>query len=93
MKELTIKRLLNTGNYENVEFTATFERHESIVRGHTLKETEDMLIERAFDEFAKIIKRVGAIDTIPWIKPELSKDLADKIDEVLEENERCVISV
>ena len=86
MKELEITRTINTGNYENVKFTATFERHESIVRGHTLKETEDMLIKRAFEEFDLIIKRAGLNDMIQWVKPEVPTDLADKIDAALEEN-------
>ncbi len=103
MKELTIKRLINTGNYENVEFTATFERiTEKIFKiGPAFRsELTEELRERAFEEMDLIIKRAGLNDLIEWVKPIGQRDpvtkedvddlmdLADKIDDALEENDK-----
>jgi hypothetical protein len=66
MKELRIKRLINLENYENVEFEATFERHDIIQEPY---EGIHGFIIRAFREFALILERAGFVDKkISWRK-------------------------
>ena len=70
MKELTIKRLINLDNYENVEFEATFERHWTLIHDNKIPIANEMLsefIETSFREFSLVLKRAGINDKkISW---------------------------